>query len=350
MDSFPPRPDEAITTVPLATLVTSEPEAEAAAPPGRRWVVIDVLAVLVLFGLPLAVLLAATITLPAGALPGWLSRTAAVIGLPAALLLGWLVQLAALGVYALLRLVIGASKGRLGTAIAWLIILDLVGFVLYRNAERNVPVKGEVSTAWLVNVESQGRYLVGAADLLEQLNAAAGAGAAKSNPRQDMYKQAKSLDRGSYSQRLRFSVLAGELAGPDEALEALDRLERDRKAGEVEARDISIEAAGLLRRLYRGYKANPKAPPALTDAEQQKLRKGLGWFGELALTPAGSDPAARRAVLAPAVRTAIAYLVMVVAFGLGFLIGLVLLIIVAVRAFTGRMSSGIAARTGHGGI
>jgi membrane protease YdiL (CAAX protease family) len=273
--------------------------------------------------------------------------------------------------------------------LAWLVILALVGYVLYRNAERTTrDEKNEFTPAALVGVQSQGRYLVGATHLIDTLGKSAGAAGAQN--RQELYKAARAMDKGSYSQRLRFATLAGELAGPDDALDALDRLEKDRKEGKVKASDVSIDAAHRLQRLYRSYQkqkngaivnsvawawASPRltvadsslalwvaqspvntgkggldASAALTDAEQERLRAGLGWFGDLALAPEGSDPQVRAEVLAPAIRTAITYITVFCAFGLGFLAGLVLLVIALVLVLNGKMRSGLLPYTGNGGI
>jgi membrane protease YdiL (CAAX protease family) len=258
-------------------------------------------------------------------------------------------HLTAIVLYIAFRLVVWRGRGVLGTAVAWLIILDLVCGAVYRNSDRSSDDKGGGSAAWLVTMQSQGRYLVGWAYLIDQLNKTSPGSAGKTT-RKDLYEQAQALEKGSYSQRLRFATLAGELAGPDEARAALARLERDRKEGKLEARDVSIDAARLLDRLYAGYEKNPKAPPVLNEKEQERLRTGLGWFGELALAPDGGDPVLRERVIAPAVRTAVTYIAVFLCFGGGFLIGLTLLIVALVYACKGQMRSALRCGTGHGGI
>jgi membrane protease YdiL (CAAX protease family) len=81
------------------------------------------------------------------------------------------------------------------------------------------------------------------------------------------------------------------------------------------------------------------------------LRQQLGWFGDLALAPAdGSDPAAREAVVAPALRTAISLLVTGLAMlGLGFL-GLVLLVTFSVLWFLRRVPGGLVTGSPYSGI
>jgi membrane protease YdiL (CAAX protease family) len=301
--------------------------------------------VLLLLLLPVLLLTVVPVIVP-GWLPSWMSQGVGPVSVPAGALLVWGGQLLLAVLYAVLRSTVTRGRGRVGAALAWLVIFDLVGVVLYRNAERNAPARGEVSSAWLVNVEQQGRYLVGATRLVESLSTAN-----KAKTRADMAQAAKSLDKGTYSQRLRYAVVAGELERPDKALEALDRLEKERREGKIEARDISIKAAQLLRRLYRGYEADPKAPPMLDEADQDFLRKGLGWFGDLALAPEGSATQAQRdSVMAPALRTAWTYLIVAAGFCLGFLAGLGLILLLAVRLFLGKTRSRIAVTPGHGSI
>ena len=236
--------------------------------------------------------------------------------------------------------------------LSWLVILALVGFVLYRNHERLKPTgKGDVAAAWLVGMQSQGRYLVGWAHLMEALTTSSGGNAAGAQKnRQEMYRSAQMLDKGSYSQRLRFATLAGELSGPAEAGKALARLESERQEGTIEARPISVRAARLLERLYRGYQKKGARVCVLDDREQQFLRSGLGWFGELALAPAGSDPLVREQVLAPAIRTAVTYFGVGIAFLIGFLAGFVLLLLAIIFTVTGKMGSALSCGTGHGGV
>ncbi len=168
--------------------------------------------------------------------------------------------------------------------LAWLLIAGVAGLAIVRaslyRGNRNAALVEEI-----VNIQIQGRYLVGAASLgIPGMDAKA------------LYEQAQSyrLNRGSYSQRLRFAVLAGELAGPDEAIKALDQLEEARHSDpdHLNARDVSIEAARMLERLYAGYLQQPGRPNLLPE-DQEWLRSRLGWFGELALAPRDGDSTAR---------------------------------------------------------
>src|SRR5262249_47710290 len=126
----------------------------------------------------------------------------------------------------------------LGAVAAWLVILGLGGLVVYRNMTRS-KAEDPDGSAWQVTVESQGRYVVGVAHFGEELNKA-NPGAGKQLSKAELFASAKSLNRGSYSQRLRYAILAGEMVGPRAAREALQELEQNRADG-LPARDVSVE-------------------------------------------------------------------------------------------------------------
>jgi membrane protease YdiL (CAAX protease family) len=224
------------------------------------------------------------------------------------------------------------------TLIAWLLILAVATLVIVRTVLR----KNDATAAMVdsvVTMQMQGRYLVGAASL----------GLSGSDGKL-LFEQARNqLDRGSYSQRLRFAILAGELVGPDEALEILEQLEADRRAGTLEAREVSTEAADKLLKLYEGYRKN-SGKPILSPEDQQWLRSRLGWFGQLALAPSDGDRETRQQALAPARRTLVVYFS---AIGLG-LLGLVaggfLLLLLVLLAFLGRLRGGLQCGTARGGV
>jgi membrane protease YdiL (CAAX protease family) len=174
---------------------------------------------------------------------------------------------------------------------AWAVILVVVVFVFAR--QRRLMVHAERTShdnSFQRNlIELQGRQFVGTKEI-------AGGG-------EKLFKQAKGLDRGSFRQRLRFAVLAGELVGPKKALKLLDRLQPpDSQSNPAAAEDRKLY--GDLHCLYWAYERQLYEPDAvLPEAERERLHRELGWFGDLALAPAqGPDKAARRAVVAPAAK------------------------------------------------
>src|ERR1700730_12406268 len=93
---------------------------------------------------------------------------------------------------------------------AWLaciVIIVMCAFMVFarRAGQEEREEAGEDKSAD-VTLEFQSRYLVGARNVF---------------PQQDYFKSALALRNGGVDQRLRFVVLANELAGPAEALKQL---------------------------------------------------------------------------------------------------------------------------------
>jgi membrane protease YdiL (CAAX protease family) len=167
-----------------------------------------------------------------------------------------------------------------------------------------------------------------------------------------LYEQAReTFPRSSYAQRLRFAVVAGELAGPESAREQLAQLREDVAEGRVEEPPAGAELGRLLERVYSAReKKEGGGPRALTARDRQQLRDRLGWFGELALTPEGSDEQEREAVLAPARRTAWVHLLALAALLGGVFVGVVILVVLLVLAVLRRLRGGLRPGGGHGGL
>ncbi|TMQ33512.1 MAG: hypothetical protein E6K70_12705 [Planctomycetota bacterium] len=222
--------------------------------------------------------------------------------------------------------------------IAWIVIFLCCAFILATHylpdlKNKNLQEGGPTSTV----VELQARYLVGAGELL--------------NARPAMYAQAKALDTGPVEQRLRFIVVAGELVGPDEALQRIKGLRQRLRDNGVELTPKQDELLQALDGLYQDYAHKKFDGPSLTAKERALLRDELGWWGELALTPAGgSDKEARGAVLWPAYRTVFVVLGLFLGVGLIGFLGLVLLIIFLVFLFGGKLHLGVQCGSAHGGV
>lgn len=231
----------------------------------------------------------------------------------------------------------------LGAVVAWLIILGLVLYLVLRNATH--PAGTEGGDAWKVAVELQGRQLVGSARLGEQLAQGNPAAANQIGKDKMLETAAKAMNHGSYGQRLRYAILAGELGGPGEALQALQEMEAEQAGASEEEREL----AGLLARLYVGHQKDP-AGSWLSDDERERVREKLGWYGELALAPEGGDAEARQAALAPALRATVAYLVFLSAVIAGVVCGSVLLVVVAAMLWKGKLRPAITTGATRGGV
>jgi membrane protease YdiL (CAAX protease family) len=152
-------------------------------------------------------------------------------------------------------------------------------------------------------------------------------------------------------QRLRFVVLAGELAGPEEALRRLHDLRAKIDKGEVKGEPEDVALLPVLERLYHDYQGGHLDAPSVSAVERERLRHQFGWFGQLALAPRdGPDKEARAAVLASAQRTAVVVLGVVgtvMAVGMFGLVGLVLLLVLL---FLGQLGRGITGAFEYGGV
>jgi membrane protease YdiL (CAAX protease family) len=170
---------------------------------------------------------------------------------------------------------------------------------------------------------------------------------------------------GTVDQRLRFVVLAGELEGPQAALLQLKVLEQ-----RLQGRNLSLTPDqqlqfNILRKLYTDYAHWRYDAPSVTPTERAQLHEHLGWFGDLALAPAGQpgvrdeiiaamglpaatgvrsecpNPAAREEVLLPTRRVAIAIgLAVAGVLGFGF-IGLVMLATLLFLLALGKVRGGL---------
>jgi membrane protease YdiL (CAAX protease family) len=231
-------------------------------------------------------------------------------------------------------------KGR--PLLAWLVILAAVAFISWRSSTTSSQERERYD---LVTMRLQGRYLVGLAELEERFLKS------KKTGREQLYEAArKDLDRGTYAQRLRFVVLAGELKGPDAAREQLQQIDEKYRAHCSNPSPENAETARILDHLFTLRARDANAAASLPEDEKQELRQRLDWFGDLALAPPDGDAAARANVLAPALRTVWALLgAGVFMLGLG-LAGLGLFVTLSVLYFLNRLHSGLASGSPHHGI
>ncbi len=169
------------------------------------------------------------------------------------------------------------------------------------------------------------------------------------------YQQAEGmLDMGSVGQRLRFIVLAQELGGPDvarERLEDLDELLADPPHGDPV--ELTESEASIREALYALSSAGADGdttaqPPVLAEGDRQLLVDELGWFGQLALAPPGTqDQAGREAALRPARTVAMVLLGMFGLAGLAALGGFVGLVVLLVLLLSRALRGGLRPQRAH---
>lgn len=177
----------------------------------------------------------------------------------------------------------------------------------------------------LILMKLQAQYAVGVADLLP-ING------------RDLYASIQvTLDAGTVDQRQRFVILAGNMAGPDEAAQQLEELDLLISGENQELSDPQALIQRILHQLYAAGEGDEAEP--LSRADRELLVDRFGWFGEVAL--AGNDAEAREAVLRPA-RVVAAVVVSAAVLGvLGGVVGLVGLILLIVFTASGRIRSAL---------
>ena len=211
--------------------------------------------------------------------------------------------------------------------LAWLTVICVVVInVVFSHLPRD-PSLGPLDAGVTGHMlEMQAKYLVGVGQMVDGKTTG------------QLYDQAAGFNTGPVGNRLSFVVVAGELAGPQEALVQLEELERavsfhNRKLTEVEASLI-----GTLKKLYADYDNESWSGVSLSEVERSQIRQCLGWCGSLALIPQESpDQDARRDVMKPALWTVGIVLAAFFALTVGFLFGLAISIMFFIFAFTKRL-------------
>lgn len=194
--------------------------------------------------------------------------------------------------------------------------------------------------------EVQGKLIVALSELTRADRTAQG-----EENRQQMRRQIASMNQGPPSLRLRYVVLAGELAGPDDARSELDQLRRDLARHHHTLDPADDRIAGLLEKIYGSYASDRKQPLNLSSADLQWLHERLGWFADLAVAPHdGPDPDTRKALVRSAQwALAVAALLGLLMGGIACL-GFVVLMTLVILAASGRLASQIAVSEVHPGL
>jgi membrane protease YdiL (CAAX protease family) len=236
-----------------------------------------------------------------------------------------------------------ARKGQ--PIIAWAVIALVVCSILGLHAyqawrESRLVEQGpvRVDERSLVLLRVQARYFVGAAQILK--------GASK-----ELYPQARGLNTGSIDQRLAFITLAGELAGPKEAENEIESLETYLQQSGKQPTFEEARLKDIMDALYSDHAKGRFDAPSVSLEDRAFLRDRLGWFGELALAPAGSpDHAAREAVINPAIRTFAVLIGTVFTVGFIALLGFVALILFLIMLFSGTLKTGVHCGSTYGSV
>lgn len=244
-----------------------------------------------------------------------------------------------------------ASARRRGwTKTAWVVIAAVVLVIIFLQRGGEPAAQTEsLETVEQRVFELQGQYLVVAAQV-------------PGVHQQQLYDSANALNSGPLWNRFRFVALAGELMGPEKAIESLDSIEALMAEHGVRGSASETQMLAVLRRLYRDYQREQWQAPSLDRAEKLELKHQLGWFGQLALAPKHSggdernttgptgEDEARQQVLRPAWRSFVLVIAAAMfALGIGVL-GLGGVVIFAVFTLKRKLRSAMSLGSGLGGI
>lgn len=222
--------------------------------------------------------------------------------------------------------------------LAWLIILGIAAtIVILRPAPSDDANDSPAARTELYVLEFEGKYLVGAANL-------------PGMDGQVLYREAQRLNGGGLAHRLCFVILAGELAGPAEALEQLERVDAQLAGTEAKQRPDLLDVLAILRQMYTVAKDDDDAAVS-TDGDRKLLIDELGWFGKLAVATVNrDDKAAREAALSPARQTMAGMLAAFGAATLAGIIGLAAFSAFVALALRGTLARRLDAGSPYGGV
>lgn len=229
--------------------------------------------------------------------------------------------------------IVGSGRGH--PLIAWSVILGILtlSLVLAWHTKKETPSRIAAEKGLVI----QAQYLVGAYQIAPATTG--------------LSEQLDAVNRGPIAHRICVIVVAAELLGPKHGIELLDQLVT--KARGAGVAPTAEEAAQIeqLRRLFGNYVDERWSGPALEDSDRAALRQQLGWFGELALSPAKSpDTTSRLAVLGQARRTFVRALVATFSFLLLGVIGSTVVVILIGLAVGGVIQRRFQAQPGFGGV
>jgi membrane protease YdiL (CAAX protease family) len=237
--------------------------------------------------------------------------------------------------------------------IAWLAIaLMASGIVYWQNeGKKGAAADTQREAVNLIMLEFQARLFVAIPEF-----AKAGGDTdpdVEKKARASLVRQVEMLNRGSVDERLCALIALGELAGPTRALEGIEKLDKDAEEAQYEMTPNERKRVEILRRIYTDYADGRPTAPTVSPDERKFIEDSLGWFGDLALSPAEPDapPSPKRvAALADADRTLKGGTTILIIAAVAFLVGLFGLLLIAYLAVTGRWRSRLGPAVAHHGV
>jgi membrane protease YdiL (CAAX protease family) len=262
--------------------------------------------------------------------------------------------------------------GAIGGVAAWLVIVVIAGFIflthnlsertLHNLAPNAFPAPLVETLAEVPSPDMQfiltGRYLVGASDLLGATKPAQPGDPGAADVANSLLEQIDTFAGKDPARLLRAAIVAAEVAGPDAALDRIEKAEDALAEPNDPPRYSEAVRAALMADIdsllfIYGYARVPPPPaqeggvalyliPSAEGELPPDRRDGLvdrhGWFGRLALAYGldDSDPA-RAPVVAATQRTLWALIGGVALAGAAVLVGIALFIVALVMLGSGRL-------------
>ncbi|MEO1526531.1 MAG: type II CAAX endopeptidase family protein [Planctomycetota bacterium] len=215
------------------------------------------------------------------------------------------------------------NGNNLTAVIAWVTVLAVVGCIISLQMNRRAepkPVGGSNSLEYVM-LGVQSKYIVGVANWF---------GPAATT---QLEKELRAWPTETPGQAVRAAIVIGEVIGPEEALERIRKL-KETQASDADSdtpAEFSDETLEALELAYEDYVDGDPTAASLSTERRESVRNDLGWFGELALTPDGTDAAARNRIVAPAKRVVFGILSFTVLWGGLMLVGIGVLLFTILR-------------------
>lgn len=229
-----------------------------------------------------------------------------------------------------------SMSGFIAWAFVIMLTLTLFGMVANTQLFTAPPIGGDATSADLLQIQIQGKALVGQRRFLE----------AQGQELPDNVKTVpKALNTGSYEQRLCYAILVSEIEGPTGALEYLETLDDSVIVSEFELTDDQRRIRNTILNLNQQYEDGNFESDTIPAEDRELVESRLDWLGRLAFLPPGTtNKAERRAVDSEATQFALISGFAILA-GLIFgLAGAALIVIFLVLLVNGKLMSGFVNR------
>lgn len=229
--------------------------------------------------------------------------------------------------------------GPVGATLAWLAIIAIVGFLaLTPVAMTFFPGLFETPTEGPVMIE----HTPPSGPLRLIAKYSLGDGEFAAGGEEALLEQLDALGAASPSDQLRVAIVAGAMAGPEEALQRLDTIEKNaaQPADGAQPKGFGPELAEAITIVRQ---AMTDGSETLDQSQRDSIVASEGWFGELLLAQdrPESDPA-RQAIYKNAAGVVALLIAAVIGAGGVGLVGLGLFITAIVLLTTGKLRSAYA--------